>query len=291
MTFQKKETLTNIRNTYSTMENTSTVKSNIPSTKTSTSQQEKSSQNTFGTAKPIRPNLNEVTDKEIIQQDLHTMIHYAAHRGIPIPSTITLNPVADNTTLISDYNTMLNAVKPATVQSIHYINHQILDSEGEDKKWYKTPIISKLLLIAAIALVTLIVISLSPDVNAKNQAQGLLASEGLVLLYNLIFICSASLLGVMFYLLKTISDKIKNYTLLPVDAIEVNATIIIGVISGFIVSELFTFNANALGGSIETQKMTLALLGGFSSDAMFSVLKGVVNKLKTLFVSGDGGGS
>ncbi|MFK7907338.1 MAG: hypothetical protein AB8B69_19540, partial [Chitinophagales bacterium] len=146
-------------------------------------------------------------------------------------------------------------------------------------------IISKLLIIAAIALVLLITISLSPDVNAKNQAEGLLASQGLVLLYNLIFICSASLLGVMFYLLKTISDKIKNYTLLPVDAIEVNATIIIGIISGFIISELFTFTPEAMGGSVESQKMTLALLGGFSSDAMFSVLKGIVNKMKSVFSS------
>lgn len=124
-------------------------------------------------------------------------------------------------------------------------------------------------------------------VNAKNLSEGILASEGLVLLYNLVFICSGSLLGVMFYLLKTISDKIKNYTLLPMDAIEVNATIIIGVISEFIISELFTFDADTLGGSIETQKMTLALLGGFASDAMFSVLKGMVNKMKALFSSSD----
>ena len=93
----------------------------------------------------------------------------------------------------------------------------------------------------------------------------------------------------MFYLLKTISDKIKNYTLLPVDSIEVNATIIIGVISGFIIAELFDFNENVMAGSIEAQKMTLALLGGFSSDAIFSVLKGIVNKTKALFATPSDG--
>lgn len=236
--------------------------------------------------KQTRPSAHEVTDKEIIQQDLHTMIHFAAHRGIPIPSTLTLaGTEADDSTLISNYNTMLTAVKPANVQSIQYISHQILNNEGDDKKWYHTPIMSKLLIIAGIALVLLIGISLSPLVDAKNQAEGLLSSSGLTLLYNLLFICSASLLGVMFYLLKTISDKIKNYTLLPIDAIEVNSTILIGVISGFIISELFTFTPGAMGGSVETQKMTLALLGGFSSDAIFSILKGIVNKTKTLFSS------
>lgn len=92
----------------------------------------------------------------------------------------------------------------------------------------------------------------------------------------------------MFYLLKTISDKIKDHTLLHVDAIEVNATIIIGVISGFIIAELSKFDGNAFNASIETQKMTLALLGGFSSDAIFSVLKGIVNKTKALFSGPDG---
>ena len=124
---------------------------------------------------------------------------------------------------------------------------------------------------------------LLPSVNEKNQAAGILASSGMTLLYNLLFICSASLLGVMFYLLKTISDKIKNYTLLPVDAIEVNSTIIIGLISGFIISELFNFDIDTIASSIEMQKMTLALLGGFSSDAIFSTLQAIVNKVKALF--------
>ena len=124
---------------------------------------------------------------------------------------------------------------------------------------------------------------MSSEVNTKNQEAGLLASHGWVLFYNLIFICSASLLGVMFYLLKTINDKIKDHTLLPVDEIEVNAVIIIGVISGFIIAELFKFDGNAFSASIKTQKMTLALLGGFSSDAIFSILKGIVNKTKALF--------
>lgn len=235
-----------------------------------------------------RPIPHEVSDTEIIQKDFHTMIHFSAQRGISIPSTITLNEPSDDATLIGNYNTMVTAVKPSTVQSINYVNNQILGSDGEDKKWHQTPIISKCLIIATVALICLIAVSLLPEVNSKNQSEGLLSSQGLVLFYNLLFICSASLLGVMFYLLKTISDKIKNYTLLPVDAIEVNATIIIGVISGFIISELFTFNASAIGSSIETQKMTLALLGGFSSDAMFSVLKGIVGKMKSLFSSQNG---
>lgn len=220
-----------------------------------------------------------------VQKDLTSMVRYASKRGISIPSTITLDNSEDASQLVSNYNTMVTAIQPATVQSINYINRHILGDDEEDKKWYSTPVMSKCLFIAGVALISMILMSLSPEVNSDNQKAGLLNSQGTVLLTNLLFICSASLLGVMFYLLKTISDKIKNYTLLPVDSIEVNATIIIGVISGFIIAELFDFNENVMAGSIEAQKMTLALLGGFSSDAIFSVLKGIVNKTKALFAT------
>lgn len=225
------------------------------------------------------------SDQELIQADLSEMIHFATTRGIPLPPDVLLNNEADKTTLIASYNSMIKVIEPATIQSIRYINKKILGEDGEDRKWFETPIITKCLVIAVIALVCMIGISLFPSVNQANQQAGLLKSDGLVLFYNLIFICSASLLGVMFYLLKTLSNKIKNYTLLPIDSIDVNATILIGVIAGFIISELFTFKSGALGSSIVMQKMTLALLGGFSSDALFSVLKGIVNKMKSLFSS------
>lgn len=224
-----------------------------------------------------------------IQVDVSDMIRYASKRGIAIPTTVTLDDTTDQTHLLANYNTMVTAIQPATVQSVHYINHHILGSDDEDKKWYATPVMSKCLFIAGLALISMILTSLSPVVNSDNQKAGLLNSEGMTLLTNLTFICSASLLGVMFFLLKTISDKIKNYTLLPVDSIEVNATIIIGVISGFIIAELFDFNKEFMAGSVEAQKMTLALLGGFSSDAIFSVLKGVVNKAKALFATPSDG--
>ena len=208
------------------------------------------------------------------------MLHYAVQRGIKIPTNVVLQR-RDAAILIDNYNSMVDAIKPTTVASINYINQQVLGSDM--KKWYKIPFISKCLFITVAALFSLIILSLSPDVNPANQSAGLLASQGKILLYNLLFICSASLLGVMFYLLKTINDKLRDFTLLPTDTIEVNTTILIGVIAGFIISELFSFNGDTLGNSIEVQKMTLALLGGFSSDAIFSVLKGVVNKMKALF--------
>ena len=65
--------------------------------------------------------------------------------------------------------------------------------------------------------------------------------------------------------------------------IELNASILIGVISGFVISELFAYSLDNISSQyVEIRKMTLALLGGFSSDAIFSTLQGIVNKFKKL---------
>jgi len=223
-------------------------------------------------------------DAKMLQSDLNLMIHFAIQRGIKLPDKLRLNSPVDDLTLMESYNAMIETISPATVQSIKYVQNQFLKKE---KKGYllNTPIFSKCLFIAVFALLGLILLSLSPDVNEENLELGLLASNGEILFHNIAFVCSASLLGVMFYLLKTISNRIKNYTLLPVDAIEVNATIIIGLISGFIISELFSINLASFSSNIELHKMTLALLGGFSSDAIFSVLQGIVDKTKLLFSS------
>jgi len=218
---------------------------------------------------------------KVLQSDIAIMLEHAVENGISLPTSINLTDEANSTTQVSNYNELVKAIAPSTVKSIRYIKSEIVDKKGQ-KKWFQIPVFNKCLVIAVIALIALIGVSLSPNVNEQNQSNGLLASSGMTLFLNLLFICSASLLGVMFYLLKTISTKIKNYTLLPVDNIEINASIIIGVISGFIISELVSFSTGTFGSSIEVNKMTFALLGGFSADAIFTTLQGIVNKLKML---------
>lgn len=224
---------------------------------------------------------SEITDTSqsrlSIQSGIELMTRFAIRRGIALPTVLDKGANASDITI---YNTLAEAIHPSTIQSIEYIDSMRMTLKENRLNFFRIPIFTKCLLIAGIALVTLISISLLPTVNEDNLSAGLLASSGTVLLANLVFVCSAALLGVMFYLLKTVSDKIKSYSLLPIDVIEVNTTILIGLISGFIIAELFAFTADPLGNNIELHKMTLALLGGFSSDVIFSVLQGIVNKAK-----------
>lgn len=225
---------------------------------------------------------NTSSNSLLLSEEYRIILEHALRSGVTLPSSVHLsNDVID----IDVYNTLLSSIAPSTPQSISYIKQNIL---GNDKvfRWYQVPLLRTCLIITFIALIILISVSLSPEVNAENQAAGILSGSGKVLLINLVFICSSALLGVMFFILKTINQKIKKYTLLPVDIIELNITIVIGVVSGFVVAELFTFSGATLGNEIEMQKMTLALLGGFSSDAIFSILQGIVNKVKLLFSTG-----
>jgi len=217
-----------------------------------------------------------------VRDDIGLMMNYAINSGKELPNNISLSGKIDDATLIDNYNAIRKIIAPATVESIRYINSQMI-LRGDTRKWYQIPIFTKCVVIAGIALVALILMSLSKDVNEVNQAKGLLNSSGRILFYNLVFICAASLLGVMFYLLKTFGDKIRNYTLIPANSIELNASILIGVISGFVISELFAYSLENISTQyVEIRKMTLALLGGFSSDAIFSTLQGIVNKFKKL---------
>ncbi len=239
-------------------------------------------QNTIDSSQSIiSPGYNAQTLKD----DIGLMMSYAINSGKELPNTLPLSKNVDDATMIDNYNNLRKIIAPATVESIRYINSQMI-LRGDTREWYQIPTFTKCIVIAVIALVTMILVSLSPDVNQDNQAAGLLGSDGVTLLYNLIFICAASLIGVMFYLLKTFGDKIRNYTLTPANSIELNASILIGVISGFVISELFTYSLDTMDNQyIEIQKMTLALLGGFSADAIFSTFQSIVNKFKKLVSS------
>lgn len=225
---------------------------------------------------PTTTNQSKISLKALMIHEYEVLLTYALKSGVSLPPNLNTDLEQVN---IADYNSLLNAVSPSSPQSISYINEKVIGDHGG--KWFEVPIFKKCLIITMIALFLLIGVSLSSMVNEENLAAGLLATSGKVLFVNLVFICSASLVGVMFFILKSLSQKVKSYTLLPVDVIELNVTIIIGVISGFVVSELFTFSLSSFSGDIEMSKMTFALLGGFSSDAIFSILQGIVLRIKT----------
>ncbi|HMR88013.1 MAG TPA: hypothetical protein PKD51_07660 [Saprospiraceae bacterium] len=220
--------------------------------------------------------------------EIKVILDFMYHKGIKLPDNLSTQSLTENdtdinpTSLTADYNAVIAAILPSTPESIEFIGNEFEGKIADLRSW-KIPVVKKYIALSIVALIGLICFSLMPNVTAENQEKGILALQGFPLLENLGVILFASLLGVMFFVLKTIKDKIDDFTLVPVDIFSFNISIMIGIVSGFIISELFTFTTTIMGSSVEVHKMTLALLGGFASDAIFSILQNIVNKVKTLF--------
>lgn len=233
---------------------------------------------------------NNLTPEMALANEIKIILDYMYDKGIKLPESLSPQALSENNNafnpalLISDYNLLISAVLPSTPESIKYISVEF-DGQISDLKSWKIPIVKRYILLSILALIGLVGFSLLPNVTAENQEKGLLALSGLPLLENLLVIFFASLLGVMFFVLKSIKDKIDTFTLVSVDIFSYNISIMIGIVSGFIISELFSFTSSIMGSSIEVHKMTLALLGGFASDAIFSILQNIVNKIKSLFAA------
>ena len=61
------------------------------------------------------------------------------------------------------------------------------------------------------------------------------------------------------------------------------ALIVLGIIAGLIMSEIISFYTSDPEGINLFNKSVLALIGGFSSDAIFSVLQSLIERIKAIF--------
>ena len=221
---------------------------------------------------------------EELSEEINNMLSYAVYNGIIINTDV--NSLVQNSTvddLINAHNLLCKNIAPATPKSISFIKDTI--KNGSRKSFInKLPGIRNLLLLAFAFLVLFIGSGMSKHVDNNSLDQGILGNNGFPLLINFIYLASISGMGVLFFMLKNISISVKNGTLIPEDSIEYSTQIILGIISGIIMSEIISTGTIGAESVTLLSKGGLALLGGFSSDAIFSILKGLIDKLKNLFI-------
>lgn len=229
-----------------------------------------------------------VSDKLMIEikEELENMLSFAMRNGKVINTE--LNPLIESNNLddlINAHNILAKNIAPATPKSIKYLKK--LNAEENSRNIFsKLPIIRNLILLALFFLVLFVGTSLSDQVDNESLAKGVLDNDGAPLLLNLLFLCATSGLGVVFYLLKSVSVGIQKGTLMPEQSIYYVGLIVLGIMSGLILSEIVsTYD----GGKNLTvfNSCVLALIGGFSSDAIFTVLQGIINKIKAVFTGGE----
>lgn len=222
---------------------------------------------------------------EEISLEINNMLSYAIRNGIIINTEV--NSLIQNSSvddLINAHNLLCKNVAPATPKSIEFTK-KLYQKSKERSLFNKLPIVRNLMILALLFLAAFVITGLSPEVNNDSLDKGILDNNGLPLLLNLTFLASISGLGVLFYLLRDVSVAVKKGILVPADSIYYLALIVLGVISGLILSEIISTYTSDPQGINLFNKSLLALIGGFSSDAIFSILQGVINKVKAIFVS------
>lgn len=221
--------------------------------------------------------------KDEMSREINEMISFAVYNG-KIINTDLIPLIEDSNvaSLINAHNMLCANIAPATPKSIEYTVK--LRNRNKDKSLFsKLPLVRNLVLLAIAFLAAFVVTSLSSDVNDQSLDKGVMNNNGIDLLLNLGYLASVSGLGVVFYLLKNVSSAVRKGTLVPEDSIYYAALVVLGVISGLIMSEilnLYTKDADSIN---LFNKSVLALVGGFSSDAIFTVLQSLIDRLKSIF--------
>lgn len=233
----------------------------------------------------INTNTNPVISTGLVKEiksEINAMLSFALNNGLAINTEINglLESVKIND-LLTVHGLLTKDVLPATPKSIQYLN--IINKDGvQETSYNKVPLVRNLILLALFFLAAFITTALFPEVDNDSLDKGIMDNSGLSLFLNLTFLCSVSGLGVAFYLLKSVSSAIQKGTLVPEDAIYYTALIFLGVIAGIILSEIISLYPAGEGINL-FNKSILALIGGFSSDAIFSVLQSLITKIKQLF--------
>ncbi|WP_299208309.1 hypothetical protein [uncultured Dokdonia sp.] len=221
--------------------------------------------------------------KEEMSREINEMLSFAVYNGKIINTdvvTLIQNSSVDN--LVNAHNLLCKNIAPATPKSIAYTRKLREDSPGKTL-FSKLPLVRNLVILSLFFLVIFIVTGSSPNVNNASLDLGVMNNHGLSLLLNLAFLSSISGLGVSFYMLRNVSTSVKNGNLIPEDSIYYIALIVLGVIAGLILSEILNLYTKDPEDINLFNKSVLALLGGFSSDAIFTILQGLIDRLKSIF--------
>lgn len=214
------------------------------------------------------------------------MTEYALSNGVKIPDEVKgyLLEGSRNKDLLEAHIQLSGLIAPTTPQSIEY-NFSVRVRNDKTKWRFLSayPLIRELFIVTAVFGTLFILTGLTTEVNDQNLSKGLLHSSGIPLLYNSLFISSAAALGSCFSLLTQALNKIKNVALSPGDRAYFRTTLMLGVISGLLLSEVVvTDSTQTIVSGLSLNRMILALIGGFSSELVYKTLQAILEKLKQL---------
>lgn len=203
--------------------------------------------------------------------------------------------------LMPVYNYLLTLVKPAKPGTL-VLFEKNRQSNSPFRFLGPLPIVRRFMLVTIISLVALILISLSPHVNASSIELSMLQGEGWDQVQRLAFLLAAASVGASFYALFKMNSYIKKGTFDMKFAATYWSRYVLGLVAGILLSELFivlistsdTTNTtlqqsrglsedSLLNTARFLLKPILAILGGFSANLVYRILNRFIEGIESIF--------
>jgi hypothetical protein len=227
--------------------------------------------------------------RDEIISDIKIMSRFALMKGKIIE--ISINSYEDNMNfdeLLVIHAALCVTIKPATPKSIIYSNQLNTEELSINKQiisFYKTPIIKNLLILSIVFILIFMGTGITSDINRESMKTLITDQSGLSALIGLVFIAASAGLGVIFSIFKKVIDSLKDASLSEEDNVYYSVLIILGIIAGIVLTKAFHFNLGNFYAGVEIDNVFLAFLGGFSIETLRSILDGILNKVKSIFVN------
>ncbi|HEV2891637.1 MAG TPA: hypothetical protein VGX28_14785 [Frankiaceae bacterium] len=155
-------------------------------------------------------------------------------------------------------------VAPATPRSLRYL----AESGGSRRR---LPIVRWLAILAMTFLAGFVALELDPDVGSK--AADFETGSGSELLMNMLFQLCAAGLGASFAALFAVNARLRDYSLEPREEFAALVRIMLGLVAGLVLAQLAPFDSDGR----TFGRPLLALLGGFSVDVVYQMLRRLVD--------------
>ncbi|GAA6134130.1 hypothetical protein NBRC116188_09190 [Oceaniserpentilla sp. 4NH20-0058] len=151
------------------------------------------------------------------------------------------------------------------------------------------PLARSIIAISLVFLISFILLGQLEIVNEENLKAGILGSHGFTAIAILGYLVSCAGLGACFTSLYRIREYVSNLTFDPRHNSSYWASILLGTIAGLFISELLfgfissTSADSTAGYNAQLGKPAMALLAGFSSNMVYTLLQRIVDSIESLF--------
>lgn len=240
-----------------------------------------------------------------LEKECQAMALHAFSKGMEVPAGV-MRSLSEQTqvdkherkleSLAKIHSKLAQVVAPSKPETI-----TLMAQERDRKPLFlflgSVPLIRRMMMVAILSLVALIGLSLSPYIDNSNMEASMFDMEGLQLLYVQSILMSSAAIGASFAALFKANSYVTAAIYDPKYESSYWVRFVVGLISGIILTQLIPININAVadaaGNSIGTEsagmslaaiRITMALVGGFSANLVYTILDRIVETVQS-FIS------